>query len=54
MFNNDRIETWCQVSNLFLNFSKTKKLMNFSNKQKINYLPLTINRIAVERVDSFR
>ena len=46
---------WCQDNNLLLSVTKTKELkVDFGKKQGRNYIPLTINRSSVERVNSFK
>ena len=47
-------EEVCQDSNLFLNISKTKKLIVQLRKRRAEHAPIHIDGAVVERVESFK
>uniref|UniRef100_A0A9J8BGG6 Reverse transcriptase domain-containing protein n=1 Tax=Cyprinus carpio carpio TaxID=630221 RepID=A0A9J8BGG6_CYPCA len=49
------LSAWCTDNNLFLNASKKKELIvDFRKKKGSTHVPIHINRMAVERVSSFK
>jgi hypothetical protein len=48
------LAVWCQDNNLFLNVSKTKKLIMNYRKRRAEHDPIHIAGAEVERVKSFK